>query len=311
MKRFRIILNPEAGGGRAGRRIPEIEKLFAGRGRAEIVLTEAPDDARRLVKQALADRVDAVLAAGGDGTINEVICELAGVRDVGTGGHGAADPAGTQTPLGILPVGTMNVLVRELGLPLGLDEAVRVIIDGEPQAIDLGEFNGRPFAFTAGIGFDGDIVNTIPPRIKRLGFWGFVAQGLWRMWTWPAIPLRITADGATFDGRSIFVNNGRLYGGNFVVTPSGSVHSGKLHALILPAASPSELARAGVALLRQTLHLLPGVRLIDASEITVDGSGAHAQIDGNPFGALTAPAILRARPAAIRICLPRRPAGMP
>src|SRR5207247_1264597 len=104
----------------------------------DIQPTLEPGDGTRIAREAAAQGYDVVVAAGGDGTVNEVVNGL----------------AGTETALAALPIGTVNVWVRELGLPLHPRAAAEALLGAQVRAIDLGRAGDRYFLLMAGVGFD-------------------------------------------------------------------------------------------------------------------------------------------------------------
>ena len=120
-----------------------------------------------LARAAVAGGADLVLASGGDGTITACVAGL----------------AGTGVPLGVLPAGTGNLLARNLGLPLGLEEALAVALTGGEKLLDVGVANGRPFVVMAGIGFDAEMLAGTSEQLKQRAGWaayGLAALGhLW------------------------------------------------------------------------------------------------------------------------------------
>jgi diacylglycerol kinase family enzyme len=140
-----VILNPGSGSARGDYTASRLIELFAARGREATILAADPrrsvaDQARRAVEEGC--RV--AVAAGGDGTVNAV----------------AGAVAGTRIPLGVLPVGTLNHFAKDLGLPLDLEEAVRVIAEGAVRQVDVAEVNGRVFVNNSSLG--------VYPRIVAL-----------------------------------------------------------------------------------------------------------------------------------------------
>src|SRR5438132_7285213 len=107
----------------------------------ELRLTNEASETRQQAREAVARQVNVVIAAGGDGTINEVIQEL----------------AGSQTALGVLPMGTVNVWARETNIPLDINGACEVLVHGRTRSIDLGRINERYFLLMTGIGFDAEV----------------------------------------------------------------------------------------------------------------------------------------------------------
>jgi diacylglycerol kinase (ATP) len=135
--------------------------------KAEIWYTQTAGDGEKLARKAVKQQVNLVIAAGGDGTINEIIQGL----------------AGSETALGILPSGTVNVWARELGIPLDDTGACNVLVHGQTRRIDLGCVNGRYFLLMAGIGFDGEVTQAVEGKpLKRLASsvtpWPFYGSAL-------------------------------------------------------------------------------------------------------------------------------------
>ena len=118
----------------------------------DLRLTEEAGDATRLAREAAAEHSDVVIAAGGDGTINEVIQGL----------------AGTETALGVLPLGTVNVWACEMAIPLDGTGAVDVLVHGKIRCIDLGRMNERYFLLMAGIGLDGEVTSAVETRRSNI-----------------------------------------------------------------------------------------------------------------------------------------------
>jgi YegS/Rv2252/BmrU family lipid kinase len=130
----------------------------------ELQLTKEAGNASLLARQAVMQKVDVVIVAGGDGIINEVIQEL----------------AGSETALGVLPFGTVNVWAREMNIPLDVNGAREVLLNGEKLRVDLGKVNDRYFLLMAGIGFDADVTHAVEKKpIKRLGVLGYLLVGTW------------------------------------------------------------------------------------------------------------------------------------
>ena len=129
--------------------------LFAAlkeRGRhCELVWTKAAGDGERLARQAAAEKAEVVIAVGGDGTLNEV----------------ARGVMGTQTAMGIIPEGTVNVLAHALGSGLDIKAATANLLDGTPRPFWPGEINGLPFLIVAGIGLDAAVINATNLKLKK------------------------------------------------------------------------------------------------------------------------------------------------
>src|SRR5438876_2530835 len=114
----------------------------------ELRLTNEASETRQQAREAVARQVNVVIAAGGDGTINEIIQEL----------------AGSETALGVIPGGTVNVWAREVGIPQEIAAARAILVNGQTRRIDLGRVDGRYFLLMAGIGMDGEITYAVEKK---------------------------------------------------------------------------------------------------------------------------------------------------
>ena len=158
--RFFIIHNPNAGP--VGRRLYHaiLTRIRHAGACAEIVETARHGEGMKAVAEAAqSESFDAVVAAGGDGTVHDAAQGL----------------VGRSTPLGIIPMGTGNVFARELNLPSSPDGLARTLLRGDARAIPVGQVNGRPFLFVVGIGFDAEAVRLFEKEGNRtMGRAGYV-----------------------------------------------------------------------------------------------------------------------------------------
>jgi diacylglycerol kinase (ATP) len=283
-----IIGNPNSG--RAGskgylERCAEI--LRSGGLSVEVLNTEHPDHATELASLA-GDRL--IVAAGGDGTINEVINGL---------GKGAT--------LGILPLGTANVLARELGLPLDTERACERILRGESVRIDLGVATNREgverrFACMAGIGFDAHVVRAVTPRLKRyLRGLAFALTALKVLFEKEFPPVQVIHGDTTCVSRFAIIANGHFYGGDFRVTHPGLLTNGELEAILVGRVSvllrPDIFARI---LAKRPLNR--SLRSFTAKELRAcapDADDVPVQLDGEVWGSL--PMSFRVEPEALEV----------
>ncbi len=265
-----VILNPAARGERASSLRDKIAALSP---RVSIQLTSSPGDAKELAQTAVQQGHQIVLAAGGDGTINEVVN--------GIGGEDAT--------LGILPVGTMNVFAAELGIPQNnLEKAWRVIEEGFVRQVDLPRANEEYFVQLAGVGLDAEVVRrTTPDSKKALGPISYLltlAQVAARKP--PRVRIEPT-DGPEREGSFVLVGNGRLYGGPFVLFKDALLDDGLLDVLVFQNQSHWDLIRYFQAIAFGMHPELPdveyfqtrGLRLMSRDYVPVE-------IDGELTGAL-------------------------
>ncbi len=152
---------------------------------------------------------DRLLVYGGDGTLHQAF-RLAAPSD---------------TPVALLPAGTANVLARELGVPLRLEDALPVAAAGTPRRIYLGEGNGRYFHLMSGIGLDAHVIARVPPRLKKaLGIGAYWLAGLAALRNCPLERFQLTLDGTEWEASFAVVANARLYGGHLLMAPHASVY---------------------------------------------------------------------------------------
>lgn len=210
-----IVLNPAAGAVLRQEVAPQLSRAAQ---KAAVVLTSGPGDAEKAARRAVEEGFKTVVAAGGDGTVNEVLRGL----------------AGSSARLGVLPLGTMNVFARELGLPLDWEEALARIVRGTETRIDLGWANGQPMAQLGGVGFDARALARVDPAMKKFfGPVAYVLAGLQEMHC-PQVPVRICAEGMSeMEGVWVLVGTGRFYAGPFAAFPDASSRDGLLDVLVV------------------------------------------------------------------------------
>jgi YegS/Rv2252/BmrU family lipid kinase len=238
-----VIFNPVARGEKARRFRRQLDAIGA---TCALKKTTALGDAQRLAAEAVREGHDLIIAAGGDGTVNEVL-----------NGIGDAPDGFAHACLGVLPLGTANVFARELGLPLNVEKAWAIIRNGSETRIDLPcvEFlaNGvqqqRYFAQLAGAGLDARAIELVSwPLKKKIGPLAYVFAGL-RALT-EALPQIRAANGTcNATGELILIGNGRLYGGNYRLLPQADLRDGLLDVCVFPRAGWLTLARCGLPLL--------------------------------------------------------------
>ena len=273
-RRLLLVRNPTAGR-RHGRRFLATLRALADLGCvAEIRDTQARGDAERIAGSAAGARHDLVVAAGGDGTVAEVINGLAVPPE-----DGQADRPG----LAILPMGTANVLAHEMGLPEQPRALAQVIAKGPLRALSLGRLSeGRFFGAMAGAGFDVEIVAEIDLDLKRwIGKGAYAWQGA-RRWFAPQGTLRVSVDGRAYGAASVVVSKGRYYAGRFVLAPEARLEDGLLHVCLFSSGSPWRRLAYSHGLLRGRLLDLPDFQIVTGAQVSIEGKeGAPLQGDGD------------------------------
>src|SRR5260221_2025119 len=218
-----IILNPAARSDKARDTWQEIQKFR----RPVTRLKAAPGDARALAAWAVENGFRTVVAAGGDGTINEVVNGL----------------AGSEVALGVLPVGTMNVFAAELGLPGDLRRAWQVVRAGRTRKIDLARANEQYFVQLAGVGLDAQALQETTWESKRnLGPLSYLVSAAQIAARVPP-RLLVEAEGVEREGSFVLVGNGRYYGTRLAFFKDAKVDDGKLDVLIFKNLGYLDIAR--------------------------------------------------------------------
>ena len=213
--RICVIFNPAARGNKARRFKKFLSELSQ---QCALKATTGPGDARRFAQAAVATGYDLIAAAGGDGTVNEV---LNGIGD---------EPDGfAKTRLGVLPLGTVNVFARELKIPLKLERAWRVLKRANEMKIDLGRADfhedrqpaQRYFMQLAGAGLDARAIELVSWKLKKsAGPLAYVVAGFQSLMEKQA-QITARAEGKTISGELVLLGNGRYYGGAVRDFPRG------------------------------------------------------------------------------------------
>ena len=291
-RRFYLIANP--GAGLTGSPLVDEVANALLRAGVELTLTQPPDieTGRRLAREAAASaRYDAVLAAGGDGTIRQV----------------AATLIGTKTPLGIIPVGTGNVLAHEIGLAHQADAIAHMLLHGPVVSAVCARANGEPFLLMAGAGFDGRVIAALDHRLKsHVGKAAYAGPMLGAL-AHPVDTLTVTIDGRAHEASWAVISNARHYGGNFVMARRTGVTERGLQAILFKAKNRAVLLGHLMALAMGTLdersashgdvEMLPCLRAMVTAKHPVP-----TQIDGDAFG--STPLEIEAGAADLRLIVP-------
>jgi len=286
-----VIYNPAAGQWRK-RRLQTTLAALKGLGcSVHLFATQKAGDAQTRAATLTAEDCDVVVAAGGDGTINEVA-------------NGLANAPGQVPPLAIIPLGTANVLAQEIGLRGNPRAVARAIAGGARMTVHLGEANGRYFVMMAGVGFDAHVVANVDLALKRrTGKIAYVVETLVQGLRYGFPPCRVTIDGQAHDACSVVVCNGRHYGGPFVAAPKASLAEPAFEVCLLKKGGYRHVIRYGAALVMGRLSTLPDVQILTGRTLKIEGeAGLPVQGDGDIIATL--PVDIRVAERTLELVVP-------
>ena len=292
-----VIFNPVARGNKARRFRRQLETIGA---QCALKATQAPGDARRLAAEAVREGFDLVVAAGGDGTVNEVL-----------NGLGDAPEGFARTRLGVLPLGTVNVFARELGLPSRIGRAWEVLQRGRERRIDLpwADFGASAsrrrqyFVQLAGAGMDARAIELVDwEHKKKVGPLAYIIAGLKALQEQKP-QIAVCAEGRDVRGELVLIGNGRFYGGSLNTFPSAELQDGLLDICVFPRVNWPIFLRClpGLAVQRRVPENL--VQRVRAATFEVTGDAKAAfELDGEWVGHL--PAKFSVEREKLRVAVP-------
>jgi YegS/Rv2252/BmrU family lipid kinase len=291
-----VIFNPAARGEKARHFRDQLAALSHA---AVLKPTYAAGAGRPLAAEAVREGFQTIVAAGGDGTLNEV---LNGIND--------ADGF-TRVRLGLLPLGTINVFARELRLPMAFAAAWKVIVNGRERVIDLPSVEfARPngpvrqvFGQLAGAGLDSRAIELVDWKQKKaIGPLAYVVAGFKALGE-PKPKIIASAKDAGGQGELVLLGNGRYYGGKFEIFPRAELADGLLDVTIFPKVNWEILLRSGWGWLTNQLHSSAGCITFQAEQVSLTSDRPVAfELDGDNAGSL--PAVFSVRRSILRVLVP-------
>ncbi|MFU8796320.1 MAG: diacylglycerol/lipid kinase family protein [Dehalococcoidia bacterium] len=285
--------------------------------------TSRPQEATTLARNAVTNGAGVVIAAGGDGTVNEVANGLV---------H-------TEAALGVLPAGTTNSWALQMGIPAlnpilpgtqaaklvaGLEEliarplpanyyrkvlmdAARVLVEGQTVAIDVGEISGRYFLISAGIGMEAAIVESISQREKKaLGSWAYVLSAIESAYTYSGTAVRLTLDDRTLDISTplVVVTNIQLYGGMVAIGAKARVNDGKLDLYVFKGEGFFTFVNHAMKVLSHRHLKDPKVEYHQCRQVLVESSRQlPVHVDGELYA--NTPVAIKAVPSSLKVIVPK------
>jgi diacylglycerol kinase (ATP) len=258
----------------------------------EAAASRASGELGALALRAVSDGFDRVVVCGGDGSIREA---AQGLRD-------------TAMPLGIVPLGTVNILAREMGLPVANPLACSAIASrGRVQAIGLGSVNGtEAFTFCASVGLDALAVDAVDLAMKRqTGAWAYAYAGMLSFIQEPLPELRVEiSDGGRFTASQIFAVRAKRYGGELLhLSKRADLRAGTMRLIMVAPPLGRYLPALLWRLAASDLEGAPGVIALDTHSFTVEADRPWpVQADGDIVG--RTPARITSRASALYLVFP-------
>jgi len=292
MRRWLVIANPTAGGGRAGRRLPALLQALRTQGLSfDVVQTSAAADAAELARRT-ASQCDGMLAVGGDGTVHEIVNGLSLER---------------PPLLAIAPYGTGNDFARGLGLPTNPDKIATLMARARIQQLPIGEVrysatsgeHTRRFINGTGLGLDAAVLERLPGHGPRA--LAYLVGTLRTLWRFRARDASICLDGQLLTGRYLllYAGLGTRAGGGMQLTPHAGQHTGKLAITLVPEAPLRKILAFLPALYRGTLDRTDGLTCTHATRLQINAAHFRLEADGQLLG--TGPVEIYVRPERLSV----------
>lgn len=294
MGHIAVVLNASSGNGTAEKAADRLKEIFAAAGReARITLAGQGSEIDNAIRRAVEAGCETLVVGGGDGTINS----------------GAAAVVGRNIPLGVLPLGTLNHFAKDIGIPLDVEEAIRVLLEGVVCKVDVGEVNGRIFLNNSSLGVYPAIVRLRERYRTRIwGKWLAAAwAGLAVLRRNPFMAVRIVIEEKTIVRRTplVLVANNEYRMSGISAGTRESLARGRLALYVLNAERRPGLLRLAWQILLQGAEQVKEVDLVSVEEATVETRRRRLQVamDGEVFS-LQSPLEYRIRPGALRVHVP-------
>ncbi|MDR3327685.1 MAG: YegS/Rv2252/BmrU family lipid kinase [Prevotellaceae bacterium] len=267
-KKISVIINPVAGT-KSKKSIPE--KIYRTVNTEifdiQILYTERKGHATEIAAEAVKNKVDYVVAAGGDGTVNEVAKAL----------------INTDTVLGIIPIGSGNGLARDLHIPMNVNKSISVLNQNNIIKIDYGIANDKVFFCTCGAGFDAEVSEKVSTQSKR-GIVMYIKNMICTFYHFEPEKYKITCAEAIFEDRAFVVTcaNASQYGNNTYIAPNADVQDGKMNISIIKPLSALNVPRIMIQMMsKRLMKNSKSVELITAQATIEREKGGVMHLDGN------------------------------
>ncbi len=280
-----FIINRNAGGGKALKAWAAVKRMLECRKIGFTAqLSESSEEGAAITKSWLADHAGsckAIVVIGGDGTVQAIVRELAGMR--------------SNVPIGLIPAGTGNDLARALGIPPDPEGALECLLRGSVRKLDVGRVGDRYFTTVLGMGFDAKVVETVASswykklgRLLRSGKLPYMAGIVRTLFFYRPSQVRIRVDGRTNDFPDVWlaaVANSPTYGGGMRVCPAADMEDGQLDLCVIHGISRWSFIRLIPLIIRGEHANLPAVTMLRGARVEIEAEAAMlAYGDGEKIG---------------------------
>ncbi|MBV1883262.1 MAG: YegS/Rv2252/BmrU family lipid kinase [Pseudomonadales bacterium] len=286
-KKILVIQNPVAGAKKIDFVQNVIDELTLLGATVDIYKTKAANDATDYLKT-INNEFDLIAIAGGDGTVNEAI-------------NGLID---NDTPIGLIPTGTTNVMAKELGVPKTPKKIAATLMEGKLSDFYLSRLNGRRFAMFVGCGFDAWVVKNVNlDTKKRFGKLAYFISMVQSLHLYGSRRYKVEIDGKNYNALSIIIVNGRLYGGQFVICKTGNVAKPALQVMMFSVPDKFRLVCYLLSLPLRLTETLTHLTSVSGKKITISTDGDDvSQMDGDVGNGL--PISIEVESAPIKVVVP-------
>lgn len=264
-----FIINPSSGHKRGAEIINLLSKyLDSSKFDYSHVLTTHAKHAIELAAQAVKDKMDIVVAVGGDGLVNEVFQSL----------------VNTDTAFTIIPIGSGNGVARSIGVTMNIKKALSNLNNGELNKIDTASFNGQPYLGVSGIGFDGLIAWEFS-KTKKRGMCSYVKIILKQLKAFRSSTYTIADDQGNheYDAFIVTIANTQQYGNNAFIAPRAKLDNGQLDLVVIKKHSKWLLPLLAIQVMTKSIHKSKHVETLRAAKFVISTSYDQAHIDGEPI----------------------------
>lgn len=259
--------------------------------KARPYIAQTLDAVRNTIRDLVAQGERTIVVAGGDGTFNAAVHEV----------------AGTETSLGLIPLGTANSFALELGIPFSVCDAVAVIRNGKVRTVDLGKAGDYFFAMAAGMSFDAHVIQKVDQGSKWfMGSMAYIVHGVLEARRYPFPLLKIESENPVpvrSEGVMVIVANARFYGGHFMAAPRALMEDGLLDVVVMKQKRLRDMVRYLGAMRYRDITRLAGVDYFQCRRLRITSdSTVPVHVDAEVVE--MTPCVFECIPRALKVIVP-------